>query len=166
MLPTLGVPKERILSNGFINAYINDELHSLDYANCAYLLFKPTDIDNFKEFLDEEYERTKNIIEDYDYKDGYVVVVYELDKTYEKDFELIKQGKYSKTSKTFQKLFPENVKLNNSVEKSLQYKIFNKTQDLIDYWEDVLGLKFDEDKELWEGFDLKRETLNINKLKI
>jgi len=111
MVPTLKVPKDALRSNGFINAYIKDAGREDQYADSIYLLFKPTDLDKFREFLDSEYERTKTVIEDYDYEDGFVVVVYQLSDKYKKDFNLIKQGKYSKTSTEFQKLFPKVVKI-------------------------------------------------------
>ena len=41
----------------------------------------------FRNFLDNEFERTKAIVEDYDYEDGYVVVVYQLNDKYKKDFK-------------------------------------------------------------------------------
>ena len=37
----------------------------------------------------DEYERTKDIIEDYDYEDGYVVVVYKLNMEFKEDFNTI-----------------------------------------------------------------------------
>jgi hypothetical protein len=111
MVPTLKVPKDALRSNGFINAYIRDDRRDDDYKESIYLLFKPKDLDKFREFLDNEYERTKTVIEDYDYEDGYVVVVYQLNERYKKDFTLIKQGKYSKTSSDFQKVFPKIIKI-------------------------------------------------------
>ena len=96
MVPTLKVPKDALRGNGFINAYVKDNRRDDVYKESIYLLFKPTDIDKFREFLDSEYERTKAVIEDYDYEDGYVVVVYQLDNKYNRDYELIKQGRYSK----------------------------------------------------------------------
>ena len=169
MLHSLNVDREKFKDNGFINAYIKDELRDIHYENCIYVLFHPKDLDKFREFLDGEYERTKSIIDDYDFTDGFVVVVYELNKKFEKDYELIKQGKYSKTSKEFQKLFPKVIKIvRNGLRKdeiSLQYRIFNKTQDLIKFWEDELGVEFDSDQEVWETFHIKRETLNEEKIK-
>ena len=169
MVPTLKVPKNALKSNGFINAYIKDASREDGYKNSIYLLFKPDDLDKFREFLDGEYERTKAVIEDYDYDDGYVVVVYQLDDKFNNDFELIKQGKYSKTSKEFQKMFPKTVTIvkNNSVrdEISLQYRIFNRAQDLIEFWEDKLGISLKDEYEVWEGWDDLRETLEINKIK-
>ena len=168
MVPTLQIPRGQLSENNFINAYIQDELHNLTYENVIFLLFNPKDIDKFKEFLDSEYERTKNIIEDYDYEGGYVVVVYKLDETFDRDFKLIRQGKYSKTSKAFQDLFPKTVTIKkmglNREEVSLQYRIFNKTQDLVEFWEDKLAVDFDEDFEVWDGWDQEHEILNINKI--
>jgi hypothetical protein len=173
MVPTLAIPYGKLNENGYINGYIDDLTHSSKYKNCVFVLFKPDDLDVFREFLDSEYERTKAVIEDYDYEGGFVVVVYQLDNKYKKDFKLIKQGKYSKTSKEFQKLFPKTIKIvKNSLHKeeiSLQYRIFNKNRDLINFWEEKLGINLietvGEDFELWEGWDEQKEILEINKIK-
>ena len=169
MVPTLKIPKDALKNNGFINAYIKDEKRDVQYENCIYLLFRPKHLDRFREFLDSEYERTKSVIDDYDYEDGFVVVVYELNNQFSKDFSLVKKGKYSKTSSTFQALFPKVIKiLKNGLHKdeiSLQYRVFNRTEDLIKFWEDKLGVEFDDDQEVWHGFEEENEVLNIKKLK-
>jgi hypothetical protein len=173
MVPTLKVPKDALRSNGFINAYVKDNRRDDQYKESVYLLFKPTDLDKFREFLDSEYERTKAVIEDYDYEDGYVVVVYQLNDKYKKDFNLIKQGKYSKTSEEFQKMFPKVVKIvKNNLhrdEVSLQYRIFNKAEDLVSFWEEKLGIDFKsivgEDYEVWEGWSEEKEILELDKIK-
>ena len=173
IVPTLGFPKDSLKSNGFINGYIKDEGKDTEYENSIYLLFKPENLDRFREFLDNEYERTKAIIEDYDYEDGFVVVVYQLDKKYEKDYEFVKQGKYSKTSKAFQNTFPKSIKILreglHKDEMSLQTRIFKKTEDLLEFWEEKLGLNlkevFGDDYEVWDGWDEQKEILEINKIK-
>jgi anaerobic ribonucleoside-triphosphate reductase len=173
MVPTLKVPKNALLSNGFINGYIKDARREDQYKDSIYLLFKPENLDKFREFLDSEYERTKTIIEDYDYEDGYVVVVYQLDDKYKNDFSLVKKGKYSKTSANFQKLFPKIIKIIknglNRDELSLQYRIFNKVEDLVEFWQDKLGIDLESlmgpDFEVWEGFDESKEILELNKVK-
>ena len=53
----------------------------------------------------------------------------------------------------------------NKDEISLQYRVFNKTEDLKTYWEEKLGVDFDDDWEVWDGFDLDKETLNLDKIK-
>lgn len=169
MVPTLKVPKDELKENGFINAYIKDGSREMQYEGCIYLLFLPKDLDKFREFLDSEYERTKAVIDDYDYEDGYVVVVYKLDSKFSKDFSLIKKGKYSKTSLAFQNLFPKVIKIKkNGLHKdeiSLQYRVFNRTEDLIKFWEDKLGVEFEDDQEVWHAFIEENEILNIQKLK-
>ena len=169
MVPTIKAPKDALRSNGFINGYIKDETGENDYEGCVYLLFQPQNIDKFREFLDGEYERTKDVIEDYDYDGGYVVVVYKLNLDFKKDYNLIKQGKYSKTSDKFKLEFPKVIKILKQGlsrdEISLQYRIFNRTQDLVEFWEDKLGIKFDDDMEVWDGFDEQKEVLNIKTIK-
>ena len=169
MVPTLKIPREELHGNGFINGYISDGSREVQYEDCIYLLFQPKNLDKFREFLDSEYERTKAIVDDYDYQDGFVVVVYQLDSKFSKDFKLIRQGKYSKTSSTFQALFPKIIKIKKNGlhrdEISLQYRVFNRTEDLIKFWEDKLGVEFDDDQEVWHAFILEDEILNIEKLK-
>lgn len=170
MVPTLKVPKNALKENGFINAYSKDTERDIpSYPGCIYLLFRPDDLPKFREFLDDEYERTKDIIEDYDYDDGFVVVVYKLNVKYSKDFDLIKEGRYSETSKTFQSIFPKVVKLiKNGLHRdeiSLQYRIFNKTEDMVEYWQDKIGVEWEDSFEVWDGYDEDREVLCISELK-
>jgi hypothetical protein len=169
IVPTLSIGKEKLIDNGFVNGYIKDGMRDTQYENAVYILFKPKNLDKFRGFLDAEYERTKSIIDDYDYEDGYVVVVYEINSKLKNDIELIKQGKYSKTSPAFQGIFPKVVKIKkNGLQKdeiSLQYRVFNKTEDLVQFWEDKLGIELPEDLEVWHGFFEEFETLDLIKIK-
>jgi len=169
IVPTLSIGREKLIDNGFVNGYIKDSRKDIQYENAVYLLFKPADLDRFRNFLDGEYEKTKSIIDDYDYEDGYVVVVYEINPKLVNDVELIKQGKYSQTSKKFQEIFPKVVKIRKSGlsrdEISLQYRVFNKTEDLVQFWEDKLGVELPEDVEVWHGFFEEDESLDLDKIK-
>lgn len=169
LVPTLQVPIEVLESHGYINGYVRDVGREVHYEDCVYLLFKPKDMEKFREFLEKEYARTKWIIEDYDYPDGYVVVVYSLDPDYKKDYDLVRKGKYSKTSREFQNLFPQIIKVTIDgieMEKvSMQFRVFNKTEDLIQHWEDKFGVEFDNTMEVWTTFEEDKETLDIEKLK-
>jgi hypothetical protein len=169
IVPTLSIGREKLIDNGFVNGYIKDGMRDTQYENAVYILFKPKNLDKFRVFLDGEYERTKSIIDDYDYEDGYVVVVYEINSKLKNDIELIKQGKYSKTSPAFQGIFPKVVKIKkNGLHKdeiSLQYRVFNKTEDLVQFWEDKLGIELPEDLEVWHGFFEEFETLDLIKIK-
>jgi hypothetical protein len=169
IVPTLKIERAKLINNNFINAYIKDIKGDVEYENSAYLLFKPKDLDYFKDFVDGEYERTHLILDDYDYDGGYVVLVYTLDPNFAHDFELVKKGKYSKTSQDFQELFPRVIKILKNKqykeETSLQYRIFNKTDDLRRYWEDRIAIDFRNDMEVWEGWTEENEVLDIDKIK-
>lgn len=169
IVPTLSIGKEKLADNGFINGYIKDIRKDVQYENSVYLLFKPENLDKFKVFLDTEYERTKQIIDDYDYEEGYVVVIYQLSPRISADIELIKLGKYSKTSAKFQQIFPKIIKIMvngySKDELSLQYRVFNKTKDLKKFWEEKIGMELDDDMEVWTGFIKDKEILNLDKIK-
>ena len=169
IVPTLKINRDDMFENNCINGYVEDLRRDVQYENAVYLLFKPKDLDRFRDFLDEEYERTKSIIDDYDYEDGYVVVVYEINPRLKDDIELVKQGKYSQTSRKFQDIFPKAIQIRKNGlrrdEISLQYRVFNKTDDLRQFWEDKLGVEIEEDMEVWHGFFDEFEILDITKLK-
>jgi len=168
MVPTLKIGREELKVNGFLNGYVRDGGKDTQYENSVYLLFHPDNLDKFRNFLDKEYERTKAVVDDYDYADGYVVVVYALSPKFKKDFKLVMESRYSQTSREFQDLFPKIIKLKKDGlhrdEISLQFRVFNKTDDLIKFWEDKLGVEFDENQEVWHAFDLEKETLDITKI--
>jgi hypothetical protein len=169
MVPTLKISRDKLKENGYLNGYMSDVRRDVQYKDAVYLLFQPSNLDKFREFLDGEAERTKQIIDDYDYEDGFVVVVYILDKKWKKDFALIREGLYSQTSKEFQDVFPKVIKIiKNGLHRdeiSLQFRIFNKTEDLRSYWEDRLDMQFTEDMEVWNGFDIEDEVLDLDKIK-
>jgi len=168
MVPLLKLNKDSLREQGFINAFIRDSNRDVQYEHSIYLLFKPKSLREFKNFLDEEYERTTNVIDDYDYEGGFVVVVYKLNPKFIDDIDLIKKGLYSKTSKKFQQEFPKIIKIltGNGIkeETSLQFRVFNKTKDMKVYWEEKLDVNFTEDQEVWHAFDEERETLTLKTL--
>lgn len=169
IVPTLKINRDKLKENGYINGYMSDVRRDIQYQNAVYLLFKPDNLDKFREFLDDEYQRTKQMIDDYDYEDGFVVVVYTLDKKWKKDFALVREGLYSRTSQEFQDSFPKVIKIIKSGlhrdEISLQYRIFKKTDDLRKYWEDRLDMQFTEDMEVWDGFNIDNEILDLDTIK-
>lgn len=169
MVPTIKIDRSKLMGNGFINGYLSDSRRDVQHKNAVYLLFKPDSLDRFREFLDEEYERTSYILDDYDYEDGYVVVVYQLNPIWKEDFMLVREGLYSRTSPEFQNDFAKVIKIfKNGLHRdeiSLQYRIFKKTEDLKQYWEDRLDIVFTDDMEVWDGFDFTKETLDLDTVK-
>lgn len=169
IVPTLSIDRTRLKDNGFLNAYIKDDMRDMQYENVVHVLFRPENKSKFKLFLDDEYERTKSVIEDYDYEGGFIVIVYQLDPAFKADYGMVKLGKYSKTSPIFQAKFPKTVNVTtggfHKEDISLQYRVFNKTEDLKVYWEEKLGVDFDDSMEVWQGWIEENEILNIEKLK-
>lgn len=168
MVPPLKIDNKTLEENNFINAYSKDKTGTI-YEDSVYLLFKPENYKLFDYFLVEERERSKFLVDEYDYEGGFVVLVYNLDSKYKSDWDLIKQGRYSKTSQEFQNLFPKVKKImvdgKHRDELSIQHRIFRKATDLKEYWEDKLKVEFSSDMECWEGFDEQKETLDINQIK-
>ena len=160
--------RDSLNKNGYLNGYEKDCSREENYEDACYVLFKPNDIDKFREFLDSEYERTPNIIEDYDLPHKFIIIVYKLDPNFKGDFDLIRRSKYSKTSPEFQALFPRVVKIIvdglHRDELSLQTRIFKRTPDLRKLWEDIFQADLPEDSEVYEGYHEEREPLNELKL--
>lgn len=169
LLPGIGLVRKDVLEVGFISAYLDDVNHEPHYENAVYLLFKPENMDTFRTFMTIEKLRSAPILEDYDYEGGYVVVVYRFFDKYMPEYQLFLEGKYSKFSEEYIKLFPEQVAIPNAdgkikMEYSLQYHIFNRSNAIKEFWEDRIGQKLDEDAELWSSPDLDLEVLDINNL--
>lgn len=169
MVPTLKIDKDDLKKNGYLNGYLSDARRDVQYKDCVYVLFKPSNLNAFREFLDKEHERTKDIIDDYDYEDGFVVLVYKLNDKWKDDFLLVMEGLYSRTSEEFQKQFPKKIAIvRNHLQRdevSLQHRIFRKTQDLKEYWEDRLDVVFTDDMEVWDGFNYQNEILDLDNIK-
>lgn len=160
MLPTLKLGKQNLMDNGFINAFVKDAGNEIEHQDAIYIVFKPVNRHRFRIFLEELYE-TDKAIDDYDYEDGIVVVVCKLNSDFKKDFKLVKQGKYSKTSMEFQNSFAKLINPGKGTEEfSMQYRIFNKAKDIRNYWETRIGMPLEENSEVWTGFFMEYETFN------
>lgn len=168
MVPTLKLSKD-IKDLGFINAYWKTKEEGREYGEYSiFLLFKPPNMDRLNMFIDDERELNGQFMDDYDYGDGYVILVYGLDLDFKKDFDLVMKGKYSKVSDEFKELFPKTKRVresgSNKEKKTLQWRIFNKTDDMRTYWEEKLGVSFREEMEVWQTWEIDKEILDVNKL--
>lgn len=165
IVPLLKIGNEKLETHNFINAYSEDKQKEGIYRNAVFLLFKPQSNHSFSQFVNEEQERGV-WIDDYDYEDGYVVLVYKMPEIAENDLKLLKSGQYSKTSKSFKNKYTQVKKIvkNNKHydEISLQWQIFLKDNNLRGYWEDKIGVSLKEDMEVWKTWDESEEILNIN----
>lgn len=168
LLRGLGILPNAIDNYGFLNAFLDDIDHETHYENCVYLLFKPKELSLFEWFVEEEKSRTNLLVEEYDYPNGFVVLVYKFPAEYMENYRLFKEGKYSKFTEKYKKLFPmeksgissKNIPVK---EPSFYYHIFKKSDTMKAYWENKLGVILDEDSEYWSIPNMQKETLNINK---
>lgn len=171
MVPTLKIPRNALRENGFINGFSKDSIRLTEYEETIFLLFRPSNKYKFKLFLEAEYKRTSSLRAHYILAQGLIVLAYKLDPKYMDDYKIVRTGKYSKTSKKFQVEFSKTVQIivNGKIreELSLQYRVFNKTEDLTSFWEKKFDVIFEEDQEIWYGYFEENETLNqeiINKI--
>jgi len=146
---------------GFINAFIGDTQHVNGLECPIYLLFRPPLSLVFQKFLEKEYE-TGMLIEDYSYEGGYTVLLYEYPKEFQHDYQLVREGKYSKTSDIYKEVFPDK---DPTDEPTIQHLVLHKDIRLKTYREDTLGITLSEEDELWSVFNEEEETLNIDKYK-
>lgn len=169
LVPGTGLRKKDIVKHGFLSAYLDDRNHEIHHESSVYLLFHPEDITAFQQFLEKEYKRTPLLVEDYDYEGGYIVTVYKFPEKFMEEYNLFLEGKYSKFRKVYVELFPKEVlvtdsKGNKSMEISLTYHIFTRSEAIKRYWEEKIGQDIPDEMELWSSPDLEKETLDINNI--
>lgn len=167
LLPSIGHTRQKLLPYGFLSAYLDDINHSVHYENAVYILFKPEKMDEFHKFLSKEYLKSPLIIQDYDYKGGYIVVIYSINDRFLPDYQLFLEGKYSQFSKEYMKLFPSKIAVDKKngtkeVVYSLQHRLFNRTKDMKALWEQRIGQAIPENMELWSVPDMSKEVLDIS----
>lgn len=171
LVPPLGVTEAAKAEHGFIEAYLGDvNKPEIKYDRGVFMLFKPPNVIMFDDWLDYERIRTPNLVEDYDYEDGYVVVIYVLDKRFASDYQKFLEGKYSKFSLEFKNQFAKVVKLRDNMGRSKdeitwQWRIFKKDPSIKEHWEKELGMPFTEEMEVWSSPTIDKEQLDIQLIK-
>lgn len=179
LLPILKFSKkvleEYLPEFGFVNTYINCNVLTYPFE-VLYILFNPKELDlNFFNF-EKEFCKNTNYIETYDLGNNLVLFIFRIPKEYQRDFNLFIEGKYSKTSKSYQNLFPKESYITDSTGRKMRdnkgfylkepssfFHIFNKTDFLKRKWREKLGYDDDdpifEDIELYDTQDIMKETL-------
>lgn len=171
IVPLLGISRNRLTDNGMENAYIKDEIKGIDYDRGVYLLLRPLKQEKFALFLQEERARKAKILDEYDYPDGWTMLVYQYDEEYEKDVQKIMRGKFSRTSERYKEKIPKTLKIQKSgVSReilTMQHEVFKKSTSLENYWAELYGLEFDYYHDEYYEFYAEREVLTqelLNKL--
>ena len=162
IVPLLGIDHKTLISNGIVNAYIQDECKGVNYERAVYLLFHPVDKFRFEQFIDGERERKAKIIDEYDYEDGYIMLVYQYALEWNDDVKTILTGKYSKVSKKYQEFVPKTYKIQKmGVSRdapSMQHSIIKRLPVYIEYWKNLYDIDINyKTEEAWH-FYLERES--------
>ena len=197
ILPAFKLSKIEWFKLGFENCYLKDK--DRDPVNDKdihiYFLFKPckelqvvpglggfmakekeSQYDRLQKKIQQLEEKqesleTRVILDDYDYPDGYVVLVLKLQEKFRKVYELFLKGKYSKFPDFYKQYFPANNKTtyvdknNNLVTKdgpNLPYAIIYHDEQAKQFAEKKWDIQIEDSQEFWRLPDLeKREVLDI-----
>ncbi len=169
IVPLLGIKRASLMENGLHNAYIKDEVKGVEYERGVYMLFRAMNQEKFNDLLLSERKRKAALVDEYDYPDGWTMVVYQYDTKWEEDVKKILKGEFSFTSKSLQDNIPKTSRvMKNGVmteNLTLQHQIFKKAPSLSAYWNEELGLELDyKEDEFWDFYLEKeyftQETLN------
>ena len=165
VVPILGIGRERLLKNGFVEAFIKDDIRELQYENAVFLLFHPTSWEDFNLFVEDQRDLNMGFVDEYHMAGGWAVLVYQYDKKWKKDVDIITlTGKYSSVSKEYKALIPMYSKEGNNETMTNQHLIFNKSDKVKEYWKEQLDLNFGPEDEVWPFYS-EREVLNEESIK-
>lgn len=181
LLPCFGIPYKELKELGFINCYIADKHRTKvnERDTHLYLLFRPDPkqalnlIIKIAKLEQQDIDHSV-LLEDYNYEDGYTVLVFKFPDRFKKDYDKFLNGKYSRFSKEFQETFPENKVIQftnefNKIEKlagkSTQWMIINKDPRIKRFVESKYdGISLDEAPEYWHMPIMEKETLDIDQI--
>lgn len=153
LVPLLKISRKVLRSNGFIDSYLYNKASEVEYPNVLHMLYKPTDMVSFNEFVEDNRDK---IVDEMDYED-HVLITYSLPDKLENDYALIKNGSYSKVSEEFRSQI-------STSRRTLQSLIFNKDPSLKKWWEEELDEKFDDEQEVWSVLNEEDETFKIENI--
>lgn len=154
VVPILRLRIPELWKLGFENAYIKDELKDMDYKHAVYLLFRPMNLEAFNEFVEGERDR-KFLIDEYDYPDGWTMLVYRFHEQWQEDVDIILTGKFSEASEPFKREIPRKVEGDGNTVMSLPHHIFGKTQYLKSFWKHKYDLDLTDLDEHWQFYETR-----------
>jgi hypothetical protein len=171
LMPILGIGWRDIKKMGFCNCYLRDE-NKPEYEDMevVLLLFQNKGDDKLRYFVEKEKARTPLFIDEYDYEEGYIVLVYEFPEELKEDYHRFKRGEYTKLSESFRKKTPKTTadRVKAVVEYSdgsqghttvaapnLAYMAITKDPVLIELLKERFGddVAFEDGRELWKSPD-------------
>lgn len=114
------------------------------------------------------WEKNLTLIEDYDYPNGYTVLVLRFPEQFRKDYELYLEGKFSKFSVEYKQKMPEQTEAIVDGRKipgmSTPYMVVHKEERMRKFWEQQFNCYIDPKDEYWGIPNVEKETLDIDKI--
>lgn len=151
MKPLTGIYLNDFIVAGGIRTYIYFE-----GKEGLFLLFKETD--SYDELLFSQ-RNNINFVEERVYGEQ-SVWEYKIPESLSKDFEKLKQGRYSELSPWYKKQYDRMLNISpNRVTESLQWLVFSKSEKFRNQMEKFVGEKIDKKQEVYEILNVEKETL-------
>lgn len=157
--PLLNIESNKLQELNYKNTYLFNAMDGERFkCDVIYLLFETEDLP-IDIFITEQEQKGTVILEKHSF-DNLKLLCFLLPLNFKEDYEKIIEGKYSKVSHEFKKLFP---KFANKEVRSLQHMVFNKDKYLRKYWEQELDTVFTPEMEYWKLYDINKETFKYEK---
>lgn len=137
MLPSILNANNALFLKYFQNAYLTDIEHKHNYERPIFVLF------SIKDYKEEDWKKvyftlikSKSYITEYDVgiQDNkyLLMIVFQVPKEFEKDYNNFRLGKYSLFSEEYKKKFPEFLEIDKKTKKkNVIWQIINKDKELI-----------------------------------
>lgn len=154
MLPTIFPNNSLISTEYFVNAFIDDTKFKHSLNGVIFILFK-TDPKNYKwQMLAQKLRsKTEYVLEYFCgmQDDKYLIMmVFKVPDKYTNEYQYFIDGKYSKFSENYKKLFPRHVYDERAQPKeSTIWQALYKSEELRKSMENFLGVEFAPEDELW-----------------
>lgn len=155
---------DTLKSTGFVDSYAEDPeiMKVLTLAKDQRVLFllfknKKLKLEELKKIVKSLAKYDIKIIFSYELINDYCMIIVNFPEEFNKDYDNVLEGHYSKLSTEFKKGFPEtkdvfnDKKVRIGKQNTIYFHIFNKTEWLQDFWKKRLNLiELAEGLELWE----------------
>lgn len=159
-MPLIGYSKME-LKPYIVNAYLGDtSMNDWDFSSPdVFVLFKWMYNNSFRE-LEKKLENDKYFKVSYDAVDGYIMFVFTISPSFERDYNHFITGKYSKFSD------PAKIRImRHRTKNSPMPLILDKDSTLREYWEDKIGIQLSADDEVWPIINKDDEIFDKNEFK-
>lgn len=163
LLPIFGLPKKEYDKAGFVNAYIGYE--GRHYGGpTLFLVFYAKE--RYADHLDDIMTMMDSAVLDFfGYKKSLVIMVLQIPRKFQWDFDNIIHSNYSKVSDSYREVVSDkteskNKLYNEKVGKRLPLLIVDKDPLVQTFIQNKYDIELNAEGEVWERFDINKETLN------